>query len=98
MRETKKMLVLDPDYDYGRHENNSGFTKYVTLRAITKAIWRALNPELNHIRNIKEYTKWRNLNRDLYRIRNRLHEYHNNAARKGRILVIIPGVSILSLC
>lgn len=67
------MLVLDPDYDYGRHLNNNGFHKYVTIFAIYKLIWRALNPEANHIRNLRDVRHWRELNAVLNRFRTRLH-------------------------
>ena len=64
---------MDADYDYGKPNE---FPKCRSLDAIVKAIWRALNPVLNQIRNLKDYTKWRNLYRVLYRVRTNMHKRH----------------------
>lgn len=66
-------IVNDPDYEYGRHYDDFGFKRFVSEFAIYKIIWRALNPELNHSRNIRDVGKWRELDPMLNRLRTRQH-------------------------
>ena len=49
------------------------FKRFVSEFAIYKIIWRALNPALNHFRNIRDVAKWRELNPMLNRLRTRVH-------------------------
>jgi hypothetical protein len=72
----KRFFPLDPDYHYRYHSEL--FNKFVTFDAIMKRMWRASNPALNAIRNLRDVSKRRELHPVIHAIRHRLYNRRFN--------------------